>query len=110
MQTTYFATGTGSAAAATPANSGPGRLLGIQVHVAATTTTLIYDSQTVTSTAGLTLFGSLATVAAGTFVQIGPPGVGIPYQNGLWVAQSSGGPVMSVVFSPNCPNDGRPAT
>lgn len=110
----YF-TGNNPAAVVYPGTTtpiaAPGRLLGVYIQGAVSSASIvIYDSPVTTASAALTLFTTVAVTAIGTFYQIGPPGVGIPFYNGLWVAANVNTGAFSVIASANCPNDGRPAT
>ena len=106
MKTKYVGAAATAAAAAT---TGPGRLLGVQILTVGSAAVSLYDSATTTSTAGLLLFTVIASATAGAFAPCGPDGYGIPFANGIWVASTTNTPEMLVVYSPNCPADGRPA-
>jgi hypothetical protein len=108
-----------AAQAAFAASTTAGRLLGVQVTTTGTTTgaaITIYDNASAASgTILFTAYGSGGTVTSidisPTWKPAGPPNVGIPYSNGLWVVSTaSTGGAGVVVFSEGVPNDGRPAT
>lgn len=105
MLATAFASGAQASAIAT---SGPGRLLSVLVSTVGTGTVTIYDNATAAS--GSILVVIPASLASGTLVQLAAPGIGVPYINGLWCVTTASSPVITVLTSPNCPNDGRPAT
>lgn len=100
---------TSAEAAFAIATTGPGRILGFQVQTASSGIITFWDSATAASGTVLGVVPASPTVASNYWVQFGPPGIGMPYANGIWCVAASSSSSGTALTSPNCPNDGRPA-